>query len=122
MKLRIKGNSVRLRLLRSEVERFAAEGSVSEKTSFGSAALTYSIVMKADAETMHASFRNGEIEVIIPERAAKDWATNEQVGLEADSDALSILVEKDFACLDRPDDPDREDSFPNPHTACAPGE
>ena len=35
MKLRIKGNSIRLRLLRSEVERFTANGKISEEVRFG---------------------------------------------------------------------------------------
>ena len=47
----------------------------------------------------------------------------ERVGIEATQDVgenteLYILMEKDFECLTRPDDPDNADSFPNP-TACA---
>jgi hypothetical protein len=46
MKLRIKGNTLRLRLLRSEVERLAAAGVVTEEIRFGPAtydALRYSV-------------------------------------------------------------------------------
>ena len=46
MKLRIKGNSIRLRLLRSEVERLCSADIVSEEIRFGTAtdqALKYSV-------------------------------------------------------------------------------
>ena len=71
---------------------------------------------------MTATFHNNEIVVTIAADLAREWATGDDVTLESDANDLSILVEKDFACLDRPDDPDRDDAFPNPHAACAPGE
>ena len=123
MKLRIKGNSIRLRLLRSEVERFAADGRISEDVRFGSGRLRYSLVMSSEAGSVHAKFDNAEIAVIVPESKARDWANGNDVGVEVEQpidngETLSILVEKDFVCLDRPDDPDRADSFPNPRTIC----
>src|SRR5687767_7792597 len=124
MKLRINGNSIRLRLLRSEVERFAAEGHVLGETRFGPSALRYSLLMSSDAESITARFANNEIEVAIPEKIGREWAVGDAVALENaqtvdDSEPLTILIEKDFACLDRPDDPDRDDAFPNPQIACA---
>jgi hypothetical protein len=32
--------------------------------------------------------------------------------------ALTIIVEKDFVCIDRPEDPDRDDAYPNPNVIC----
>ena len=123
MKLRIKGNSIRLRLLRTEVERFAAEGCISDETSFGSNALLYTLAMSKDAESICGKFENNEITVLIPEQAARDWTTNDSVGFDAEqlvspNESLMIIVEKDFECIDRPNDPDREDAYPNPNATC----
>src|SRR5688500_7294751 len=124
MKLRIKGNSIRLRLLRSEVELFAVDGHVSDETHFGGNALRYSLLISNDPESIAAKFDGNEITVSIPEKIAREWAVGDAVTLEnvqtvGDSEPLAILIEKDFACLDRPDDPDRDDTFPNPQLACA---
>ena len=125
MKLRIKGNSIRLRLLRSEVERFAADGHISDEARFGGNALRYSLLMSDEGGSIRAKFENNEIGVFIPEKAARDWATNDNVGFETeqpigDGETMTIIVEKDFACIDRLDDPDREDAFPNPSLECKP--
>lgn len=126
MKLRIKGNSIRLRLLQSEVERFAAAGQISEEIEFeagGSGYLRYSLVTSPAAESMTARFRGNEISIVVPSSAAQEWAADDQVILESEQpigsgDTLKIIVEKDFVCIDRPDDPDREDAFPNPKAVC----
>ena len=122
MKLRIKGNSIRLRLLRSEVDRLAVEGRIEEMTSFGANAFRYSVAASQATDKVYAVFENDEIRVFIPEAAALAWVANGQVGFEAEQsvgdDVLTILIEKDFVCLDRPDDPDRHDAFPNPNTTC----
>ena len=123
MKLRIKGNTIRLRLLRSEVERFAADGRVSDEIHFGDRALRYSLVASAYTQTTHARMEEDEIAVVIPQEEATRWASGDDVGIEAnqpvgDGEQLAILVEKDFVCVGRPDDPDREDAFTNPDIIC----
>jgi len=123
MKLRIKGNSIRLRLLRSEVEQLAERGSISDEVEFGTDALRYSVLLSAAAELVRATFENNEIAVVIPESEGRNWAANDDVGFEIEQPTgegrtLTILVEKDFVCVDRPNDPDRDDGFPNPNTSC----
>ena len=123
MKFRIKGNSIRLRLLRSEVDRFAAEGRISDEVRLGTNALRYSLLMSDEAESIYSRFENNEITVFIPARAARNWTTGEMVGFETvqaidGGEGLTILVEKDFVCVDRPEDPDRADAFPNPNVVC----
>lgn len=118
MKLRIKGNSIRLRLLRSEVERFGSEGRISDEIHFGDSVLRYSLVASAYTQTTHARMEEDEIAVVIPRDEAIRWASSDDVGIEAnqpvgDGEQLAILVEKDFVCVGRPDDPDRADAFPN---------
>ena len=117
MKLRIKGNTIRLRLLRSEVERFAADGRISDEINFGEHSLIYSLVSSNDADSTQAAMAGSEIRVIVPNVEAVDWASSDRVGIESeqplgDGETLSILIEKDFVCVGRPDDPDRADAFP----------
>lgn len=125
MKLRIKGNSIRLRLLRSEVEMFSSAGQISETIEFGrSAFLRYTLVVSPEADRVAAHFRGNEIAIIVPETIARDWTSSNEVGFDAeqalaDGDSLTILVEKDFACVDRPDDPDRTDAYENPNAECS---
>ncbi len=118
MKLRIRGNSIRLRLLVSEVERLSEGRGVSAHTSFPSGRrLTYTVA-PVDAEAIGADLNDDEITVRIPATLAVEWAAGDEVSLaatEAVADGeLSILIEKDFVCLGRKDDPDRADSFPHP--------
>ncbi len=126
MKLRINSNSVRLRLLRSEVERFAAAGQISEEIEFGtdrSSYLRYSLVTSPEAESLSARFRGNEISIVVPAAIAKRWTSSDDVGIEyvqpiGGGESLKIIVEKDFECIDRPDDPDRADAYPNPNATC----
>ncbi len=123
MKLRVKGNSIRLRLLRSEVERFAADRLIMDEVRFGANSLRYTLAMSQEATSVFAKFDNGEITVSIPEADARRWADGNDVGFEVEQplaadESLTITVEKDFVCLDRPDDPDRADAYPNPNLSC----
>lgn len=126
MKLRIQGNSIRLRLLRSEVERFASVGQISETIEFGtdgSNFLRYSIVTSLEAESISARLFGNEISIVVPIAVAEQWTSTDEVGLGREQsigsgESLMILVEKDFACIERPDDPDRDDAFPNPNVVC----
>lgn len=116
MKLRIRGNSIRFRLLKSEVAELAEKGSVSESTEFGDSRLTYSIVC---GPGISAAFANNEVSVIVPDEDIRNWADDDsKIGIEADSEGLKILIEKDFACPTRKDDPDNLDAFANPEAVC----
>ena len=46
MKIRIKGNSVRVRLTRSEVDHFAETGYLEESTEFGNSHFLYALQSK----------------------------------------------------------------------------
>jgi hypothetical protein len=122
MKLRIRGNSIRLRLLQTEVAALAKNGFISEKINFGNTVFIYSLRVSQETTEISAEFNENEISIFLPEDAAKDWTENDTVGLSAeqktDADSLKILIEKDFVCLDRKDDPDNADAFPHPSTNC----
>lgn len=120
MKLRIRGNSVRLRLTRPEVAALAAEGEVSEHTAFGGGS-RFSYALRSDprATRVHAAFAEGSVSVTLPSRMAAEWAASEQVGIEAgqpadEGETLRILVEKDFACLAERPGEDDSDAYPHP--------
>lgn len=105
MKLRIKGNSVRLRLSKSDVETLGSEGVVEEEVHFGGphSPLIYSLRTSHD-DVISASFDGRGISISIPEPMADDWIGSEEVGMVAiqmvgENEGLRILVEKDFACL-----------------------
>ena len=70
-----------------------------------------------------AQFSDNQILILIPESDAIDWTTTDRVGIEATQDVgenteLYILMEKDFECTSRPEDPDRR---AGPHTRQPPG-
>lgn len=123
MKLRVRGNSIRLRLLRGEVVEFAAKGILRETVSFGASNLTYILQMADGANELSAIFADNEIVVSLPTAKASEWAETETVSLTGeqkleDGKFLKILVEKDFVCLDRLDDEDNRDAYPNTSHKC----
>jgi hypothetical protein len=122
MKLRIKGNSIRLRLLQSEVKRLESTGTISEETRFGirtDQTLKYSIAVTDGVDELSTEFSDNQILVMLPETMAVAWCRGDEVGLEKTIEIdgetqLHVLVEKDLECIGRPDDPDRADAFPHP--------
>lgn len=118
MKIRIKGNSVRLRLTKTEVETFAREGHYMETTRFGQKHLTYVLKAKPGITQLKASFEHDTITIYFPQEETSLWAKGTRVGYSNQEDwnnpsALSILVEKDFTCLDNTVE-DQSDNYPNP--------
>jgi hypothetical protein len=125
MKLRTAKNSIRLRLSQSDVREFGEKGCVEESVRTGTEAadvFTYRLVRVGDRQTVSASFSNRCLTVSVPENEADDWTASERVGIEGDQpisngDRLSILIEKDFACLTPRAGSDDRDTFPNPASA-----
>jgi hypothetical protein len=121
MKLRICGDSIRLRLKISEVERIAAGESLVEVTHLPDSVLTYCLEVSENGG-MAATFSDGKLVVTLPKADAEAWANTSEVSLLseqplADAGTLSLLVEKDFTCLEpghHRDCVDDEDTFPHP--------
>jgi len=115
MKLRLQGNSVRLRLTRSDVERLRDAGLVEELVDFGSGeALTYRLLSRPEPGPVRAGFREGAITVSMSMDVAQGWASSDEVGIHAQSGALTISIEKDFRCLTRPPEEQQRDAYPHP--------
>jgi hypothetical protein len=114
MKLRMHGNSLRLRLNRAEVSRLAETGRVEEVVQFGpGVAFRYALEAVAEAGGPRALYADGGVRVLVPVAAAREWASTERVEISGEQATLSILVEKDFQCLHGESEPDA-DAFPNP--------
>lgn len=121
MKLRIRGNSLRLRLTKSEAAEIGAGRIVEETVEFGvipGQQFGYALV-PSDCKQVTASFEEARIAIFVPYTEAASWAQSSRIGIEAEklldnNRALRILIEKDFACLEpRPGEEDA-DTFVNP--------
>ncbi len=73
MKLRIRGDSLRLRLTRGEVRALRETGSVRETIHFGASALNYEL-RSAEVDAPVASFADARILVELPRAQAEAWA------------------------------------------------
>ena len=120
MKLRIKGNSLRLRVSPSEMEQLLRSGRVEETIYFGAeedARLTYALEHSEQVVAMTVRYRPQEVTVLVSSREARNWAEGQGVGLYgaagSDHGPLELAIEKDFACLDK-EGSENADTFPNP--------
>jgi hypothetical protein len=119
LKLRILGNSIRLRVGKSELEELAGTGAVADAIQFGPGqTLTYRIVADRSGKTS-ARFTAGEVTVSVPASAVQGLATTDQVSIRgeqalAEGGSLAILVEKDFECLVPRPGEDPRDLYDNP--------
>jgi stringent starvation protein B len=114
VKLRLQGNSIRLRLNRKEVAEFVQAGRLQDVVSFGAGmTLTYGMELSKDTVTAHALFDGSAIRITVPLADAQDWARSDRVAMSGQDRQLSILIEKDFQCMHAPD----PDAYPNPDAA-----
>jgi hypothetical protein len=120
MKLRIRDNSVRLRLMRSEVDALRKDGLVSSKIEFpGSREFNYEVESSPASVNPGAFLSDNVLTIRLPETTVLAWAASEQVSIDGeqlldDGQRLSILVEKDFACLVPREDENDAEMFENP--------
>ena len=121
MKIRMQGNSIRLRLSQGEVRRLGETGRVEESVRFGpdsANTLTYA-VESGSVPALHATFSQGLITVHVPSDKIREWISTDLVGMEdtmavREGLPLRILIEKDFKCLSERGE-DESDNFPNPN-------
>lgn len=105
MKIRIRGDSLRLRLSQSDVRALDREGAVGDALHFPAGAVLR-CVLRVDGSTaaLAASFDAGTIAVAIAPATARRLIETDEVGVRseqalADGKTLVLLVEKDFRCL-----------------------
>ncbi|MRG45824.1 hypothetical protein GFS24_11910 [Chitinophaga sp. SYP-B3965] len=115
MKIRIRGNSIRYRLDKLDIQALKENGKVEEETHIGPSSLHFCIrisdkqKVKLEGSAVHMS--------ILAEKAA-EWIDTDQVGIQfeqqnPDNSVLKILIEKDFKCLTEREEDDSS-AFENP--------
>jgi hypothetical protein len=120
MKLRIRGNSLRLRLSTSDVQRLREAGRIEEAIRFeGGGTLRYELVTSLTGDRPGVRFDDGTIRVVLPGGLAEEWASTDRVGIESQIDlgegeTLGLLIEKDFRCLHRESGEDEAVRYPHP--------
>jgi len=124
MKVRIVGNSIRLRLRQKEVFLFQEKRAFREIISFGpGSAHQLSFVLKKNSgNQFKIAFRRNTVTIEAPESVCNEWTNTDLVGFEESIDtglgeSVRILVEKDFKCLDGSDE-ENEDAYENPNVHC----
>ena len=125
MKIRMKGNSLRLRVGRSELARFLEDGYIDETIHFAAAPVasftcTLEVAPQSDRATT-VRYKPCEVGVVLTPEQVRLWQRDDQVGIYTHIDlgagrTLEIIVEKDFACLDGSDS---LDTFDNPNEAAS---
>ncbi|HJL92977.1 MAG TPA: hypothetical protein QGF04_04255 [Woeseiaceae bacterium] len=119
MKLRVKGNSIRLRLTQPEVQRMQTEKKVYESIDFGDdAVLHYELRSEPCDKKILPIFKSNRITIVVDQAVINDWADSDKVSISgnyeiSDQNHMILLVEKDFKCLS-PRDEDETDMFPHP--------
>jgi len=116
VKLRIKGDSIRLRLTRGEVQALIANGLVAELTHFpGGGAFGYRLTAAADCREVGASVAASALTVALPAGLARQWGESDEVGIRValplGAGELGILIEKDFPCPTARPGEDDSDAF-----------
>jgi Family of unknown function (DUF7009) len=122
VKLRIKGDSLRLRLTQGEMRLLAERGEVEDRISFGGgAALRYRLRVDRHNQEISACYETNLIEILVPQALSERWWGSELVTLSATETVatgeLRIVLEKDWACLAPREGEDESDNFPHPEAA-----
>ncbi|MGB5014646.1 MAG: hypothetical protein WBO68_11530 [Pyrinomonadaceae bacterium] len=121
MKIRIRGNTLRFRLGRTEVADLGTNGRIEETVNFGPGDQNnfYYRLERADGDGFAGTFAGGRITVSVPGILIDDWAGSEEVSIEGaqiidERSQLKFLIEKDFVCLNAHNDEDQCDRYPHP--------
>ena len=122
MKLRIKGNSLRIRLTKPEVSKLADTGYLEEQTLFGNNKFVYALQISDTENELSATLDADKITMFVSKALIEDWPENNIVGFNArmpvnENESLYLLLEKDFVCLDETTE-DQGDNYENPNKTC----
>jgi hypothetical protein len=101
MKLRIRGQTLRIRTDPDDVRALAAKGYVEDRIQLSpQRALVYRLSVAPEARELGIAYQGDLIDVRLPAQAAREWWTTDRVELTGSqmngSIELAIIVEKDF--------------------------
>ena len=119
MKLRFKGNTLRLRLTQPELDQLSRGETVREEIPFPQATLTYAVAPDFSLASIAVQYQDHEVLVRLPEEQVREWVDTDLVGLEetlatGGGKSLYLLLEKDFQCLHQRPNEEETNQFPNP--------
>ena len=120
MKLRLRGDSLRFRLSKTEVTSLRDQGWWQTSSCLGPEGGPRFIyrVEAAEVEKPAVRFTAGfetVVTAVLPQEDVKNWSDGSQIGLYFEEPwGLKVAVEKDFQCLDPRRDEDESDNFDNP--------
>ena|SRR5450432_1317639 len=112
MKIRLFGDSVRVRLTQAEVEALAGGGVIESIISFPGEALVCAV--QASGDVVEAHYAAGRITIRVPSEGVAPWASSAEEGMYSRGFGFRVAVEKDYRCIHKPDAPDNAGTFPNP--------
>ena len=115
MKLRIQGNSLRLRLTQKEVAQLRNRNRVESLIEFAPGrTLVYLLKGSSHVTAVSANFDGHAIRVMVPMQVLTEWIESDQVSIEVRSQAgMQLLIEKDFQCLHKSAEQE-PDAYPHP--------
>src|SRR5882724_10392318 len=114
MKLRIQGNSLRLRVTQKEVAQLCDTGRIESSIELTPQRPLCYVLERSGGAAVSAGFLQDVIRVSVPANVIGEWAGSDRVSIESESQAgVQVLIEKDFQCLHKPADRD-PDAYPNP--------
>lgn len=123
MKIRIKNNSIRLRLAKTDVSNLKSKGLVECKTVIsGKEIFEYALRTDENAQKISAHFDSKKITVFLPFAEAQTLTDTDEITVKGwqengVDEPLFLLIEKDLQCLD-PTHEDQSDMYENPNTSC----
>lgn len=117
MKLRLRGNSIRIRLSQSEVAALGEGQMITDQITFP-AGNSLCFQLTSD-DAYRASFAEETVLITVPKLAIQQWVPSEELSLSYDlplsnGKNLLVLIEKDLQCRTERPIEDDSDAFPNP--------
>jgi len=104
MKLRLRGDRVRLRLDRADLDRLAAEGRITAELltrGHSAARWSYGVHLDPAVETLAVRLDAAGFRVLLPVGSGGDWLASEDEGFYGEDGGLHISLERDYRCLHR---------------------
>ncbi|MBC7418085.1 MAG: hypothetical protein H7325_08030 [Pedobacter sp.] len=123
MKIRIKGNSIRLRLTKTDVQNLKELGKLEEKTIFSETEVfKYSLEIDESNIGISAKFDQNKISIFLSKKNVKTLTETDEITVQGNqkngtANGLFLLIEKDLECLDSTTE-DQSDMYKNTKTVC----
>ncbi|MFZ0745687.1 MAG: hypothetical protein WAM85_14845, partial [Terracidiphilus sp.] len=86
------------------------------------ATFTYALQLEPSVSRPAVQYAENKVTIRIPADWANTWGSTDQIGIAevislGDMGTLALLIEKDFACLNRSEE-ENQDAFPNSNATC----